>query len=159
MWRKPQPRANKLATTAGCTPALKGASNNASNNALNQGLLRITRAQTAINLIVFSLILQKHCALINWSLTPINLLINWSLTPINLMDRGVKKPHALLEHGAFGESASVDQAIKPACTLRCSIACVALDNEIRCNKRLRCTKVSNTNDADQRVSCTSFCEL
>ena len=152
MWRKPHPRANKLATTAGCTPALNGASNNASNNALNhalnhalnQGLLHITRARTAINLIAFSLTLQKHCALINWSLTPINL---------------IKKPHALLEHGAFGESASVDQAIKPACTRRCSPACVALDNEIRCNKRLRCTKVSNTNDADQRVSCTGFCEL
>ena len=77
MWRKPHPRANKLATTAGCTPALSGASNNASNNALNhalhQSLLHITRARTAINLIAFSLILQKHCALINWSLTPINL--------------------------------------------------------------------------------------
>ena len=148
MWRKPHPRANKLATTAGCTPALNGASNNASNNALNhalnQGLLHIKPAREAINKIALSLTVQKHCALINWSLTPINL---------------IKKPHALLEHGAFGESASVDQAIKPACTLRCSPACVALDNEIRCNKRLRCTKVSNTNDADQRVSCTSFCEL
>ena len=144
MWRKPHPRANKLATAASCTTALDSASNNALNHASNQGLSQIIRARIAINKIAFSLTVQKHCALINWSLTPINL---------------IKKPHALLEHGAFGDSTSVDQAIKPACTLRCSPASVALDNEVGCNKRLRCTKVSNTNDADQRVSCTSFCEL
>ena len=150
MWRKPHPRANKLATAAGCTPALNSASNNALNHASNQGLSQIIRARKAINKIAFSLTVQKHCALINWSLTPINL---------------IKKPHALLEHGAFGASTSNYQAIKRVCTLRCSPACVALNNEVGCNKRLRCTEVSNTDDAntDQRVTnrakCAGFCNL
>ena len=79
------------------------------------------------------------------------------------LGQGVKKPHTLLEHGAFGESTFVDQAIKPACTLKCSPASVALDDEVRCSKRLRCTEVSNTDDTDHRVTnrakYAGFCDL